>query len=89
MRTIFIELIFACSVPLILRYPIIGILVYYWASIMNPHLVMWAGTGIPWTMVVAVTTLFAWMFSRDSKKIPPGAAFPDLASRCIISLEWR
>ena len=60
---VFILLIF------IIRQPYIGVLTWSWLAYMNPHRLAWA-TTIPYSMLVAITTLLALMISKEPKRIP-------------------
>lgn len=74
MRDLLLALIVFSSLPLALVRPHIGILVFNWLSLMNPHRLTW---GFAYNMRVAVitgvVTLFAWLFSREPK-YPPNVA---------------
>ena len=71
MRDIFIVLSVLATVPLILRWPFVGILAWCWVSYMNPHRLAWGfAYNAPLAMVVAVATLIAWMMSKELKRIP-------------------
>ena len=51
--------------------PHIGVLVWIWIAIMNPHRESFGFThGMPFNMVIAAITLGVWLFSRESKRIP-------------------
>ena len=71
MRDFIIVLIVFGSIPFTLLRPHIGILMWYWVSLMNPHRLTW---GYAYQMHVAVivggATLVAWAVSRE-RKLPP------------------
>jgi probable O-glycosylation ligase (exosortase A-associated) len=51
--------------------PHIGVLVWVWMAIMNPHRESYGfSLTLPFNMMIAVLTLGAWLFSRESKRIP-------------------
>ena len=59
------------SIPFILVRPQVGILMWYWISLMNPHRWTWGyAYSLRVALVVGVATIFAWLISRE-KKIPP------------------
>jgi probable O-glycosylation ligase (exosortase A-associated) len=74
MRDFLIVIIVFGSIPLILARPQVGILMWYWISLMNPHRWTW---GYAYTLrvalVVGVATILAWLVSSE-RKIPPNTA---------------
>lgn len=71
MTDILISAIILCSIPFILRRPYFGIVMWIWISVMNPHTLGWGFTRtFPFAAIIAVTTLFSMLLSRDSKSIP-------------------
>lgn len=71
MRDIAVTLAVFGSLPFILRWPWIGILVWSWLGFMNPHRLAWGfSTTLPFAMIVALTTLVAMLASREPKKVP-------------------
>lgn len=71
MRDIFVTLVVFGSLPFILRQPYLGVLVWSWLGYMNPHRLGWSfATEMPYAQIVALTTLFAMMISREAKRIP-------------------
>ena len=71
MRDILITLIVFCSLPLILRNPVNGVLMWVWISVMNPHTQGWGfATTFPFAFIVAVATLFSVAISRLPKTLP-------------------
>lgn len=71
MRDLAITLIVFGSLPLILKRPWVGVIVWTWLSIMNPHRMAYGfSQNFPFAMIVALTTLAALLFTRDQKRIP-------------------
>ncbi|OFA07085.1 putative O-glycosylation ligase, exosortase A system-associated [Duganella sp. HH101] len=71
MRDILITLIVFGSLPLILRNPVNGVLMWVWISVMNPHTQGWGfATTFPFAFIVAVATLFSVAISRLPKALP-------------------
>jgi len=71
MRDIFVTLVVFGSLPLILWRPFYGIIMWTWLGYMNPHRMAWGfSTTMPFAMMVAITTVVALVFSKESKKIP-------------------
>lgn len=61
--------VFSC-LPFILRWPWVGILVYTWLGLMNPHRLAYGfSLSFPFAMIVALTTLVALLFSKEIKKV--------------------
>lgn len=74
MRDFLIVLIVFGSVPLILVRPQIGVLMWYWISLMNPHRLSWGyAYDLRVALVVGAVTIIAWLFSRE-RKLPPVTA---------------
>ena len=71
MRDFLVVMIVLGSVPLIFVRPQVGILMWFWLSMMNPHKLAWGyAQSFRVALVAGIATLVAWMFSRESK-IPP------------------
>lgn len=71
MRDLIIALIVFGAVPITLVRPWIGLLVWTWLGLMNPHMLTWGfARHFPFVVITAVTTLLAYMFSKDSKRFP-------------------
>lgn len=70
MRDIVVTIAVFGMLPFILRSPWIGILVFTWLSLMNPHRLAYGfSLSFPFAMIVALTTLVSLMFSKEIKKI--------------------
>ncbi|MGB5834332.1 MAG: putative O-glycosylation ligase, exosortase A system-associated, partial [Thiohalocapsa sp.] len=59
------------SIPFILRKPFIGVLVWYWLSLMNPHRISWTLENQPFAQIIAVVMLTSLLLARDEKKQIP------------------
>src|SRR5690242_15092303 len=71
MRDIAVTLIVFGSIPLILSRPWFGIIMWTWLGFMNPHRMAWGfSTTMPFAMIVAITTMFAMMLSKEPKRVP-------------------
>lgn len=71
MRDIIVTAIIFGTLPFILWRPYIGVLVWTWISLMNPHRLTWGfAYDFPFAYVVAIVTLIALLFSRESKRMP-------------------
>lgn len=71
MRDVVITLIILGSLPFILRRPYIGILMWVWVSVMNPHRLSWGfAYSFPFAAIIAATTLVALVATSEPKKLP-------------------
>ncbi len=71
LRDIFVTVVVFISLPFILQRPDIGILMWAWLGYMNPHKLSWEfAHDFPYAQIVALTTMFAFLMSREEKKIP-------------------
>lgn len=71
MRDIVITIIVFGSLPLILKRPWIGVLMWVWISVMNPHRLSWGfAYSFPFAAVIAATTLAGMLVTKDPKKLP-------------------
>lgn len=71
MRDLLVTLLVFGSIPLILRYPFFGIIVWTWLSLMNPHRLAWGfSTTMPFAFIVFITLMISYLPSKESKHIP-------------------
>ena len=74
MRDLLVALIVFGSVPFILVRPYVGILVWTWLSLMNPHRMTFGfAYDLRVALVVGLATIGAWICSREPK-LPPISA---------------
>src|SRR6516164_6604941 len=67
-RDILVLTIILGSVPLAIRRPYVGALMWVWVGVMNPHRLGWGfAFDFPVGWVVAAATLVGVFFSRDEK----------------------
>jgi putative inorganic carbon (hco3(-)) transporter len=74
MRGLVLLIVFFSALPFIfVKGPFVGILLWYWISLMNPQKLVWNSVagGIPYAEIVAVSTLLWWLLSRIEPKFPP------------------
>ena len=65
MRDIVLTLIVFGSLPFILKRPWIGVIMWVWISVMNPHRLSWGfAYGMPFAMAVAGTTVLSVLINR-------------------------
>ncbi|HMM75054.1 MAG TPA: putative O-glycosylation ligase, exosortase A system-associated [Gammaproteobacteria bacterium] len=71
MRDILITLIVFGSLPFILRRPFVGVVMWTWLGLMNPHRLAWGfSTHFPFALIVFITTIIALLASREPKRVP-------------------
>lgn len=71
MRDLVILLAVLGSLPVILMRPWIGMLMWYWIGLMNPHRLAWGvARGFPVSMSVGLVLLTAVIFDRSKKSLP-------------------
>lgn len=71
MRDLLLATIFFVLVPVILRAPYVGVLVWSWFGYMNPHKSMYSfAYDFPFAQIVALVTIAAMVFSKEAKRIP-------------------
>lgn len=70
MRDIAVTLAVFSMLPFVLRHPWVGILVFNWLSLMNPHRLAYGfSLNFPFAMIVAATTIGAYMYSKEKKEM--------------------
>ena len=71
MRDFLVVMMVLGSVPLTLANPMVGVLMWFWLSLMNPHRLAWGyAQNFRVALIVGSATLIGWMFSSDSKRPP-------------------
>lgn len=71
MRDVVLTLIIFGSIPFILKRPYIGILMWIWVSIMNPHRLTWGfAYDFPFAFIIAIVTLTSIVLTRERQKFP-------------------
>ena len=71
MRDLILVLGVLAMVPFILRRPWLGVLVWCWTALLVPNSYMFGfATDIRFNFWIAVLTFFAWLMSREPKRIP-------------------
>ena len=71
MRDILVAAIVFGLLPLIFKRPYIGILMWVWISVMNPHTQGWGfATTFPFAALIAAVTLVSLVFTKQSRNLP-------------------
>jgi probable O-glycosylation ligase (exosortase A-associated) len=85
MRGLLLGAAFFALVPLIfLVSPYVGILMWFWVSLMSPQKMVWMSifASFNFALIVAICTLICWVFSREEPRFPP----PTRTTILLISL---
>lgn len=70
MRDILVTAIIFGALPFVIKRPWIGILLWTWLAYMNPHRQTWGfAFSFPFSMVVGVVTIGAFLFSNTKKEL--------------------
>jgi probable O-glycosylation ligase (exosortase A-associated) len=71
MRDLTVTAIVLVGLLMTLRQPFVGILLWIWLALMNPHRLAYGfAYSLPFAEVVGLTTLGAWLLSRERKALP-------------------
>lgn len=71
LRSLFLFAIVGLLLPLALKNPHAGLLLWEWFTVMSPHREVYGpATYFQFNLIVAVATLGLWLFSKE-RKIPP------------------
>ncbi|MGE5522223.1 MAG: putative O-glycosylation ligase, exosortase A system-associated [Rhodospirillaceae bacterium] len=85
MRDIAVTLLIFGFVPIILRYPWIGVLVFVWLSLFNPHKFAWGfAQDFPFVMVIAATTVVSMAFHIKRVNFP----LDSITVHLVLLLVW-
>src|ERR1043165_6656180 len=59
--------------PMVFKRPYIGILMWFWISLMNPHRKVFGFAGdINYALIIAVVTFGSWLLPQpEEPKVPP------------------
>jgi putative inorganic carbon (HCO3(-)) transporter len=71
MRDLILFAIIFGSIPFIFKRPALGVLMFTWISLMNPHRLSYgAAFNFPFAAVIAIVTLASVVISKQPKKFP-------------------
>ena len=72
MRSIFLIILLAAVTIRTLGAPVAGVLGWTWLSLMTPHKLAWGfASSWPLNEFLVAVTLVSWLFSKESKRLPP------------------
>jgi putative inorganic carbon (HCO3(-)) transporter len=58
------------SIPFILRRPAVGVILWIWVSVMNPHRLAWGfAYDYSFAQLIAIATLVGMLFSKEPKRL--------------------
>lgn len=70
MRDLLVTSMIFGVLPFVLRFPWLGVILFTWLSLMNPHRMAYGfALNMPFGMIIALTTLSALLFSKEIKKV--------------------
>jgi putative inorganic carbon (HCO3(-)) transporter len=71
MRDILLVIFLLVGLGFTLRRPFVGVLIWEWISLMQPHEDVWGfSRSLPLNLIVVLVTLGSWLASDEPKKIP-------------------
>lgn len=71
MRDLFLVVYVLGLLPVVLRWPHVGILLWAWISYMNPHRLSWGfAFDFRFAMVIGAAVIIGWLVSRERKSVP-------------------
>ncbi|SNS81648.1 probable O-glycosylation ligase, exosortase A-associated [Noviherbaspirillum humi] len=71
MRDLIIFVAIFGSIPFIFKRPAVGVIVFTWISLMNPHRLTYGSAyAFPFAALIAAVTLLSVVFSRQPKQFP-------------------
>ncbi len=71
MRDLFVTGVIFGLLPFVFKRPWLGILLWSWLGYMNPHRLAWGfAYNLPFSMIVGLVTIAAFMMSKEKKDMP-------------------
>ena len=71
MRDLFVTGLIFSLLPFVFKRPWLGILLWSWLGYMNPHRLTWGfAYNLPFSMIVGLVTIVAFMASKEKKAMP-------------------
>lgn len=71
MRDLFVTGVIFGLLPFVFKRPWLGILLWSWLGYMNPHRLAWGfAYNLPFSMIVGLVTIAAFMASKEKKDMP-------------------
>lgn len=71
MRDLVVTLIVFGSLPFVFKRPYLGVILWVWISVMNPHSQGWGfARSFPFAAIIACVTVVAMLVSKEKKALP-------------------
>ncbi len=71
MRDIVLLIFFICTIPLIIKRPVIGVIMWVWLSVMNPHRLTYTfAFELPFAAITVALTFFGLLITKDERRLP-------------------
>jgi putative inorganic carbon (HCO3(-)) transporter len=71
MRDLIVTLLVFGSLPFVFKKPYLGVVLWIWISVMNPHSQGWGfARTFPFAAIIAGVTVLALIFSKEKKNLP-------------------
>jgi len=70
MRDIVLTVFLVGSLPFVLWRPTIGVFLWLWVSVMNPHRLTWESQDVRFAYFIAIATLVGLLLSKEPKRLP-------------------
>ena len=72
MRGLALVTIFFGLLSLVFKRPYVGILMWFWISLMNPHRKVFGfAAELNYALIIAIVTLGSWLLHSEESKTPP------------------
>src|SRR4051794_28756288 len=73
MRGLVLFIVFIGLLSFVFKRPFVGILMWFWISLMNPHRIVYGfASGLNYALIIAVLTLGSWLLLHpEEPKFPP------------------
>lgn len=72
MRDVLLALLLAGMIPVALFRPAVGVYLWTWVSVMNPHTLAYGfAREVPWAMIIAIVTLLSFVINRGRRHALP------------------
>jgi putative inorganic carbon (HCO3(-)) transporter len=83
MRDLTVTAIIAVLLPFVLFRPYIGVLLWTWVGLMNPHRLAWGfAHDFSFAVIIGVTTILAVLLSNEPKRLPTAPVVVALMAFC-------
>src|SRR4051794_5378884 len=85
MRGLLLLVTYFGLLPWVFKKPFIGVLIWFWISLMNPHRWVYGfAANIPYALIIAIVTLASWLMHPEEPKMPPRDRFTFLLLALMV-----